>query len=166
MADTDCLFQQLYRYLAEQEEIIDRLAAAGEDQLQALRDSNLDRLYEITGQQEAWTVQVEKIEEYRLTVQGTLENGLNLQQGATFKEIIKYAPVEVKASLEQSYGSLRRKMADLRELNSLCAAVIKKALLVNNRIIQILNAGGPGNYGQKGELKNQLPYRPVLNENV
>ncbi len=166
MADTDRLFQQLHRYLGEQEEIIDRLVAAGEDQLRALRDNNLDRLGAITGQQEAWTAQVKKIEERRLTFQGALESELNLQQGATFNEILKHAPVEVKASLEQSCGLLRRKMADLREINDLCSAVIKKALLVNNRIIQILNAGGPGNYGQKGELKNQLQYRPVLNESV
>jgi flagellar biosynthesis/type III secretory pathway chaperone len=166
MTATDRLFQQLQRHLREQEEVIDRLVAAGEDQLQALRDNNLDRLYEITGQQEALSVQIRKNEEGRLAVQGMLENGLQLPPGTTFKELIAHAPVVMKTPLEQLYGSLRRKMADLKEVNYLCAVLIKKALLVNNRIVQILNAGGADNYGQKGELKKQLPHRPVLNESV
>lgn len=166
MAEADSLFQQLYRCLAEQEEIIDRLITAGEDQLQALRENNVGRLCEITGEQEAWAAQAMKAEERRLLIQGSLESELNLQKGAAMRELLPHAPAGMKASLEEVYKSLRRKVNDLKEINSLCSAVVKKALLVNNRLVQILRAGVPVSYGQKGEVKDQLQQRTFLNESV
>jgi flagellar biosynthesis/type III secretory pathway chaperone len=171
MSNTAGLFEKLYSCLKSQEEIIDRLIAAGEEQLRALKENSLDDLDKTVREQESCIAEMEKTEQQRLLLQTSLEKELNMDKGVTLSRLLPFAPETVRTSLQQSLELLRKKMASLGEINALNAAVIKKALLVNSRLIEILQSGFSTTYtttyGIKGEIdgkKSQL--MSALNKSV
>jgi len=166
MADAAGLFDRLYQCLVEQEKIIDRLITIGEDQLEAFKENDLIRFNKITAEQKVFAAQMEKAEEERLLIQVYLESRLNVEKGATLSQLLPYAPEPVKASLKEVLVVLRHKMQNLKEINSLSSAMIKRILMVNSRLIQIINASVPKTYGLKGEIQGKLHFASVLNENI
>jgi len=89
-----------------------------------------------------------------------------MDRGAALSKLLLFAAEPVKTSLEQACIALKKKMADLAEINTFNAVLIKKAMLVNSSLLQILNAGVSATYGGKGEIKGKAQPRFVLNRRV
>jgi len=166
MVDAAGLFDRLYHSLMDQVKIIDLLMAAAGARFEALKENDLGRLNKITGGQEALAAQLEKAESERLRIQESLENTLNVAKGSTLSGLLAHAPEPVKTALGNARAALRQKTRDLKEINARGSALIEKMMLVNNRLIKIVNAGIPKTYGFKGEVRDNLHYAPVLNESV
>lgn len=160
------LFDQLYDCLKTHEGIIDRLITAGEAQLRALKENNLNGLNETFKEQESYAVDMNRTEQQRFSLQVSLEKALKIDKGVTLSKLFPYAPETVRISLQQLLEGLQIKMASLVEINALNTALIKKALLVNGRLIQILHAGISTTYGTKGEIESKSQPRSVLNKSV
>lgn len=166
MDDAAGLFEQLYDCLKSQEEIIDRLIASGETQLKALRNNYLDELNNTIQEQESYVSEMEKAEKQRLLLQESLKKALTIDDGVTMSKLLPFAPGPVRTSLEQLHTVLQEKVIKLGEINSFNSSLIKKALLVNSRLIQILNSGMSATYGLKGEIENNRQRVSVLNRSV
>lgn len=168
MDDVTGLFDQLCGCLKTQEEIIDRLIAAGEAQLKAVKENNIIDVNETVKEQEACAAVMEETEQQRLLLQSSLEEVLKVEKGLSLSKLLPFAPESARPPLQQLLEILKKKMASLEEINTLNAALIKKALLVNGRLIQILHSGPSTTYGVKGEIesKSQSQPRSVLNESI
>ncbi|OPY58796.1 MAG: FlgN protein [Pelotomaculum sp. PtaU1.Bin035] len=169
MSNTAGLFEKLYNCLKSQEEIIDRLITAGEEQLRALKENNLDDLNKAMREQESCAAEMERTEQQRLLLQASLEEALKIDKCVTLSKLLPFAPEAIRISLQQLLKDLPKKLASLGEINALNAALIKKALLVNGRLIRILyflHSGLSTTYGIKGEIENKSQPRSVLNKSV
>ncbi|NPV72569.1 MAG: flagellar protein FlgN [Pelotomaculum sp.] len=161
------LFEELYRCLLAQGEVLGRCLAAGEAQIEALKENDLARVRSITAEQEAFAAQLKKLEEERLSIQHALEGSLNIKSGASLNDLLPYAPAELRPSLQKACADLRHKIENLKEINSFCALLVRKILKINEKLIQILSSGAAGRcYGEKGELHGGLQLNPVLNKSV
>ena len=166
MNDVAGLFNQLYDCLKSQEEIIDRLIESGKAQLMAVKKNSLNELNITIKEQESFASEMEKAEQQRLLLQKSLEKALNIDKGVTLSKLLPYASVQVRASLKQFLEVLQKKAASLDEINALNATLIKKALLVNGRLIQILHSGRSTTYGIKGEIESKSQLMSALNKSV
>ena len=166
MSETPQTFDKLYRCLREQTEIIDRLLDLGGDQFRAVRGNDLAGLVKIVGEQETLAARLAKAEEERLLLLASLESLPGVEKGTTAAALLSHAPQTLQSSLEEAFREMRNKVRKLKEINSLNAAVIKKILRLNSRLLQIMSAGAPKTYGLKGEIREEPNFASVLNKSV
>lgn len=166
LKDASGLFIQLQSCLKIQEELIDRLILTAEMQLEALKRNDLKTLKKTVQEQEAHAFEMEKTEQQRLIVQSSLEKALNIDQGVTLDNLLHFASVTLRDSLQETLAIMRKKVNILKEINLLNSTLIKKIMSINGKIMQILNSGMQTTYGLKGELGSNLQHTSVLNKSV
>lgn len=154
MKTKEQLFSELHRLLEEQENIIDRLISAGEEQSECLRKNDNRRLQEIVRRQGNLSAALSALEEKRVQVQKALEKQLDLPGGSTLRDLVLYAGSEIRGRLEQAGSSLREKTRRLQEINQLNRDLTGRALQFTNFMLNIICAQAPNaGYTRNGSIK-------------
>ncbi len=164
MVDVIVLFERLQGCLKNQLDLLDPMITVGEAKSRALRNNRVDDLNEAVKEQESYALEMEMAEQERLLIQESLEKALNIDRDSTLTRLLPFAAEPVRSSLQKLLISLQKKIKTLKDINSLNSILIKKARLVNNRLMQILSSGVPPTYGQKGEIENGLKHISVVNK--
>lgn len=166
MGDTESMFNQLIGYLKIQEEIIGRFITTGEEQLEALRNNNLEELDKTVCDQRSHGIKMEKIEQRRLLLQASLEKVLCLEKGATLSMLIPFAPDSLQSCLKDLLSNLNKKIGELKEINSLNSSLIKNTLLLNDKLINIFNPDKSITYDPNGGIESRTKKVSVLNRSI
>ena len=166
MDDTESLFNQLQECLKAQEEIVDRLIAAGETQFEALRKNNLGELNKATREMEACSAAMERAEQQRLLVQHSLEEALKVAKGMTLSKLLPFAGESIRDPLQQQYFAMKEKVTNLSEINMFNTILINKAQMVNGSLFKFFYAGSSTSYGVKGVIENKLNPISLLNRSI
>lgn len=166
MGDTENTFSELLRLLKIQEEIIDLFITTGKDQLKALRSNNLAELNKTVCEQQSLGIRMEKTEQQRLLLRDSLERTLSIESGATANSLIPYAPGTIQPGLEKTLKCLNTKIKELKEINSLNSCLIKNTLMLNDRLLNMINPNKSITYDPKGGFNNKREKVSVLNRSI
>ncbi|KJS76645.1 MAG: hypothetical protein JL56_05105 [Desulfotomaculum sp. BICA1-6] len=161
------LFIELTRILTEQGQIIKEQLKASQAQNLALRRLDTESLEAAVTRLDRLTEQMSEQDRLREQVQRKLESALNLRQDATVIEMLPKAPLEIIFKLKGLTRVIRKDMRQLDELNGINNLLTKRALQVNEGLLELLKSGGrKQTYQNSGELKQNDRPNAVLNKTV
>ncbi|MTI80219.1 MAG: flagellar protein FlgN [Firmicutes bacterium] len=160
------LFFELTEVLKQQKEVVKEMLTTAETQNEALRNVDVEALNDALKQLTIQTQQMAKLDPEREELQRKLENELGLNPGASVKEMLEKAPVDIKIELKQVQMELRKDFNKLQELNQLNKLLTKKAIQINSSIMKMYNPNDSQTYQGSGEVKSKDQSTKMLNKTV
>lgn len=167
MKTREQLFSKLHRLMKEQEEIIDRLISAGEEQAECLRKNDIKKLQQIVQRQNILSAGLKALEKKRVQVQGALEKELDLPAGSALRELAARAGDPKRGQLEKLGLSLKEKINNLQQINELNRILTSRALQFTNFMLNIICAQAPNaGYTRNGSIKPGRENKSRINKSV
>jgi len=154
----------LIKTLNEQKNLIDELRVLASEQLQALKQDDLDKLRSITGHQEYIVRQMAVLEPKRMMIleQYSQELGIEIKH---YSEIERYTSSDDFAELQMIRNEIIDNSKKLKEDIVLNYALLKQGLKYADRMLGIFNAKTPFVYGRLGDV-HQAGSQGMVDTNV
>lgn len=161
------LFVKLYQLLREQEKIIDRLISCGEEQAACLRENKLQAMQEVVQQQNLLSRRLDELEKTRLDVQQKLELETSLPAAGTLLEMARHAGDEWQPQFQDIHSSLRQKIQQLQEINSLNHILAKQGLQFASVMLNVFRAPAANVlYSAEGRRDSGIKKNTTFNKTV
>ncbi|MTI84044.1 MAG: flagellar protein FlgN [Firmicutes bacterium] len=164
--DTRQQFAKLYKLLQRQEQVIERLIAAAEEQTQYLRRNDTKNLQTITEKQEVLSNTLKNLENDRLQVQQALEKDLGLPGESSLEHLTLYAGQKDALDLNNIKSSLQKNTEHLKEVNILNQALTDQALQFTNFMLGLLQPQQQTGYTKQGNLNKTPTNKSRLNKSI
>lgn len=160
------LFFELAEILAAQGALVQEQIKAAEDQNLALRRVDIPSLQAAVRQLDELNGQMATLDKRREQVQQSLEQALGLEPGAALAGMLFAAPVALRDRLAELRRELKQDLDQLRRLNEINGLLTRRAMQVNETLLQIIASGGGETYQHSGALKRNDRLPGVLDKTV
>ncbi len=150
--------------LKKQKNTIEKLLELSEDQLQALKADDIEKLSEITAMQEENGRKLALLEKKRrdiITVYSK-KTGENIK---TLNKLFKYIDDKDKTAVQKLADEIKEKHEILKQNNELNRILLKQGIAYTNKILSCFSKNENKVYGKKGEVENKNIARS-LNKSV
>jgi len=159
-------FTKLYQLLQRQEQVIEQLIVAAEEQSQYLRSNDTKNLQPVTEKQEVLSNTLSTLEKDRLQVQQTLENELGLPGESSLEHLTIYAEQKTALDLNSIKSSMQNNTERLKEINSLNQALADQALQFTNFMLKLLQPQPGTGYTKEGNINKTPTNKSRLNKSI
>ncbi len=150
------LFAALTDLLSRQNQLIIQLIQFGREELDALKNNDMERLVAITRLQEDAGQQLAALEADRVSVQQRLAGELNMDPGITLRQVLPYAGAN-KADLERISQELQENYARLQDLHEVNRLLIRQSLGYVNRLLKAMTGPEGLTYTSTGQVEGAKP---------
>lgn len=134
----ESLFFNLLQTLVELNEKLTEMLKATESHNKALRENDMAAVKEVLKQLEDISAQSKSIDKKREEIQRSLEEKLQLPQGAALSDTISRAPEHLTQDLNNAAASLRETTQSINKLVQLNNILTRQALHFNEVLLKVL----------------------------
>jgi len=159
------LFFELDQILKQQRETVRQLLGQSEAQNQALRKNNVELLNNAVQQLTKLSGLMAEQDNKRQEILDKLAHILNLKQGFSISDLLPEAPASLKTELQKVHTEIKNDLQQLKELTTLNSLLTRRALMVNQSLLNIFRGGGQ-TYQPGAKLKQDKQSLGVLNKIV
>jgi flagellar biosynthesis/type III secretory pathway chaperone len=160
------LFFELAEILAAQGKLVKEQIKASGAQNRALRQVDIQSLQAAVQKLTGLAGQMAVLDKQRVQVQSKLEQALGLEPGATLSDILPGAPAALRDKLKELQLELKQDFEQLKSLNEINGLLTRRAMQVNETLLQIIASGGGETYQHSGALKRSDRPAGVLDKTV
>lgn len=154
----------LEKILNKQSNLLEELRGLASEQLQALKQDDLNTIINITSRQEYIGRQLGILEKQRQII----INSLSLEQGIDiehFSDLRPHTSRDNFAKLQKVRDKIVSECQKLKKENELNSLLIKQGLKYTEKILKILNGSNSTMYGKSGDMYN-VSSRGIIDTNV
>lgn len=154
----------LGKILDKQNSLIEELRELANEQLQALKQDDINKIINITSHQEYIGRQMAVLEQQRQTIVGkfSLEHGVEIKH---FSDLLPHTGREDYAKVQKIRDKIVNECQKLKKENELNSLLLKQGLKYADKILKILNGANSTVYGKSGDMCS-VSNRAIIDTNV
>lgn len=146
---------ELYQVLDQQESIMEELLELAHMLTPALSDDDLDRIIDITGQQEDKGREMALLEQKRRQIlgdyAGKTDTGID-----HLRDLFEHIAPAASERLSAKAQAMRKTHRDLQEAQEQNHLLLKRGIAYTNKILTLLNSRQQHVYGRTGNIEKPL----------
>lgn len=155
---------ELIKTMSKQKNIIDELRDLSKEQLQALKQDDLDQIKNITSQQEYIGRQLAGLEQKRRMIleQYAQDFGIEIKH---FSELQRYTKSDDFAELQMIRDEIINHSQKIKRENEINTLLLKQGLKYTEVMLKVLNGKNSLIYGKSGNVQNKSS-KSIINANA
>jgi|GEM_PF-1537334 len=140
--------------LDKQNSLIEELRDLANEQLQALKQDDVDKIFLITGQQDYTMREMAVLENERVIIMNELSSKTGVEI-KNFSELFPFIGSDDSQTIQEIRDKILNSSQKIKTENELNTLLIKQSLKYTKKILGILNVNNGSFYGKSGDLQRR-----------